>query len=269
MLLLFAAMKCEARPFIDRLGLKRDPSFINLEVYSGDGIKICITGMGKVDAATAVSSVLSSSVSTDDVILFNIGVCAGAESGCLYRINKIHDEDSGKDQYPDMIYRTDHPEICLHTSDGYKTDDLFSDDMGDFVYDMEGSAVFRAASFYISPDRIILFKIVSDHGDPDSVTAELCAEMIGRYSDELIKEMNQIASAALKADPYEKADEICERYSEMLHCTGYMTNALSRLIRYALSRDIDIESMLDPYLPVASKKEGKEVISDVERKLIL
>ena len=41
MLLLFAAMKCEARPFIDRLGLKRDPSFINLEVYSGDGIKIC------------------------------------------------------------------------------------------------------------------------------------------------------------------------------------------------------------------------------------
>ena len=179
-------MRCEAVPFIRTLGLKRDGSYGGFEVYRGDDITLCVTGMGKVDAACAVSAVLSSLIDIDRTLVVNIGVCAGMSAGTLYRISRIHDEDSGKDQYPDMLRKTEYLEMCLHTSDAYKLDDNFNDDMSEFVYDMEGASVFRAASSFVSPDRILMFKIVSDSGSPEEVTEQMCIDLIGRYTDKLI-----------------------------------------------------------------------------------
>jgi len=269
MIVYIMAMKCEAEPFINRLMLKRDPSYTNLEVYLGDDIRLCVTGMGKIDAASAVSQLLSSLPDPENALIVNAGTCAGRSQGTLYRINRIYDSDSSKDQYPDLIYKTDYPEMCLHTSDSYKTDDCFEDEMGEFVCDMEGSAIIRVASSFVSPDRILMFKIVSDLAEPELVTYEYCVELIGRYTDNIIEAVNRIKSGLISRDPYEQADMLCEKYASELHCTGYMTNALSRIIRYALSEGIDVDNMLTPYLPVLSKKEGKEVLSDVERKLIL
>lgn len=264
-------MRCEAKPYIDLLSLKRDPTFNNIEVYTGDDIKLCITGIGKADAASAVSILLASVADTDRTIVVNIGTAAGdiSHSGKMFRISRIHDEDSGKDQYPDMLWKTSFPEVCLHTSDGYKLDDVFSDDISDFVCDMEGSAIFRAAANFISPDRIIMLKAVSDSGSPESVTEQLCIDLMSRFASGIVSEVTKISSELPVSDKYQEAETIRAKYSELLHCTGYMDNSLSRLIRFAMSEGIDIDSMLASYLPVASKEEGKKVLQDVERKLVI
>ncbi|SEW09377.1 Nucleoside phosphorylase [Ruminococcaceae bacterium KH2T8] len=269
MICFFFAMRCEAIPFIRLLGLKRDSSFGGFEVYRGEDITLCVTGMGKVDAACAVSAVLSSVLDIEHTLVVNIGVCAGRKAGEIYRISRLHDEDSGKDQYPDMLLKTDYPEICLHTSDAFKLDDNFTDDMSEFVYDMEGAAVFRAASSYVSPDRILLFKVVSDSGSPEGVTEELCIDLIGRYSEKLIGEINEIYASLPSSGVYDEANKIFVKYSDLYHCTEYMNNTLNRLIRFALSEGVDIDYMLAGYLPIENKKAANEALSDVERRLIL
>ncbi len=266
MIAIFVAMPGEATPFIDALGLKGSGDIAGSRVYSDDKYILTITGIGKVNAACAVTALLSKYEEDIDLVV-NIGTCAGEDKGRTDVIDRICDIDSGRDFYPDMVYKIPFDEICLHTSDRYKTDSSFNDEYGRFVYDMEGAAVFAAASNFVSPDRIILIKTVSDSGDPDIVTAGYCVDLLSPSVQSTLKLIEDIASC-VSSDPYSEADSITSCYEEQLHCSEYMRNDLKRLIRFALSSDIDIRTLIDPYLPVRDRVEGKKVMEDVRQKLL-
>ena len=266
MIAIFIAMPGEAAPFIEALGLKGIGDISGFRVFAGEGYILTVTGIGKVNAACAVTRILS--VYGDNTYLVvNIGTCAGEDKGHTYVINRACDIDSGKDYYPDMVYKTPYNEMCLHTSDRYKTDSSFNDEYGRFVYDMDGASVFAAASNFLSPDRILLIKTVSDAGDPDIVTADYCVDLLKPTVEDTIKLIEDIASV-LPVAPYTQADELTSKYEQELHCSEYMRNELKHLIRFALSSDTDIKSHIDPYLPVKDRVEGKKVLEDVRKNLI-
>lgn len=265
MIAIFIAMKGEASPFIEALGLKGFGDISGFKVFSNEKYILTLTGIGKINAACAVTRVLSMYEDIDLVV--NIGTCAGEDKAHTYVIDKACDIDSGKDYYPDMVYKTPFDEMSLHTSDRYKTDGSFTDGYGPYVYDMEGAAVFAAASNFVSPDRIILIKTVSDAGDPDIVTTDYCINLLKPSVENTIKLMEDIASVLLE-EPYSEADKIASAYDEELHCSEYMRNELKHLVRFALSSGIDIKSLIDPYLPVRDRVEGKKVLEDVRKKLL-
>ena len=132
---------------------------------------------------------------------------------------------------------------------------------------MEGSSVFAAASNFVSPDRIVLIKTVSDAGDPDIVTTDYCINLLKPSVADTIKLMEDISSD-LPEDPYSEADKITSDYEDKLRCSEYMRNELKHLVRFALSSDIDIRSLIDPCLPVRDRVEGKKVLEDVRKKLL-
>ena len=265
MIAVFIAMKGEATPFIEALGLKGFGDISGFKVFANEKYILTLTGIGKVNAACAVTSVLSAYEDIDLVV--NIGTCAGEDKAHTYVINKACDIDSGKDYYPDMVYKTSFDEMCLHTSDRYKTDSGFIDEYGPYVYDMEGSSVFAAASNFVSPDRIVLIKTVSDAGDPDIVTTDYCINLLKPSVADTIKLMEDISSD-LPEEPYSEADKITSDYEDKLRCSEYMRNELKHLVRFALSSDIDIRSLIDPCLPVRDRVEGKKVLEDVRKKLL-
>lgn len=266
MIAIFIAMQGEAAPFIEALGLKGFGDISGFRVFSNDNCILTVTGIGKVNASCAVTRILSMYEEEIDLVV-NIGTCAGEDKGHTYVINRACDIDSGKDFYPDMVYKTPYDEMCLHTSDRYKTDSDFTDEYGRYVYDMEGASVFAAASNFVSPDRIVLLKTVSDAGDPDIVTADYCVNLLKSSVESTLKLIEDIASS-LPEEPYTKADELTSKYEQELHCSEYMRNELKHLIRFALSLDVDISSKLDAYLPVKDRVEGKKVLEDVKKFLL-
>ncbi|SMC33079.1 Nucleoside phosphorylase [Oscillospiraceae bacterium] len=266
MIALFFAMKGEADPYIDALGLKGAGDISGFKIYSDDTYILCVTGMGKVNSACAVTRILSLYEGKIDIAV-NIGTCAGEDVGRTYIINRICDIDSGRDLYPDMLYKSPFVEISLHTSDRYKKDSVFEDDYGPYVYDMEGAAFFISASNFLSPDRILLFKTVSDPGDPDIVTADYCRSLLEPSVQDITALIGDIVSS-FEGDPYLAADTMACKYSEELHCSEYMRNDLNRLIRYALSSGVDIASYIDERLPIRDRIEGKKVLEDVRKMLL-
>ena len=266
MIALFFAMKGEAEPFIDALGLKGSGDISGYKVFSNENYILTVTGMGKINAACAVTRIVSLYEESIDLVV-NIGTCAGEDKGHTYIINRISDIDSGRDFYPDMVYKTHFDEICLHTSDRYKKDSVFEDEFGPYVYDMEGAAVFAAAYNFLSPDKIILIKTVSDSGDPDIVTRDYCIKLLMPSVKYTLKLIEGIAST-FQENPYNEADSFTSYYEDKLHCSEYMRNDLKHLIRFALSSDIDIKRIIDSYLPVKDRAEGKKVLEDVRQSLL-
>lgn len=266
MIAIFIAMQGEAAPYIEALGLKGSGDISGFRTFSDEKYILTVTGIGKINAACAVTRILSLYEGRIDLVV-NIGTCAGEDKAHTYVINRICDMDYRKDLYPDMVYKTPFEEMTLHTSDIYKTDSCFTDEYGPYVYDMEGSAVFIAASNFVSPDRIMLIKTVSDSGDPDSVTDDYCVDLLGSSVKDTVDLIGRIG-AIVRSDPYAAADELTARYEKELHCSEYMRNDLKRLIRFALSSGIDIGSIIDPYLPVRDRIEGKKVLDDVRDRLI-
>ena len=115
MITVFIAMKQEAAPLIERLSLKHTSSPI-FETYENERIRLIITGLGKINAASATGFCLGR-YGTDSHYI-NFGTAAGKDMqiGKTFFAAQIIDESSSKECFPDIA---DHsfPHVSLHTVD--------------------------------------------------------------------------------------------------------------------------------------------------------
>lgn len=108
MIYLFTALYEEADLFIQKFSLKKNmenPRF--QEFYRQEfGIRLTITGVGELAAASAVSSICTQYKPEEGDILLNIGTCADiAGNNDVYICNKIIEQATGKTFYPDLLYQ--------------------------------------------------------------------------------------------------------------------------------------------------------------------
>ena len=235
MIYIFTAFYAEAKSIITRYNLKmqQKQAAVRFDVFSNDDIMLVITGVGEINAASAVANIGGAyGIGADDVLV-NIGSCAGSECmisdtmpgenmctyatqdenkqnhkrGCVFLINKITEQSTGRTFYPDMLLKSDMDECEAVTV----SKPLTAEEMGKLsdrsvqvsdickndrtivsrVYDMEAAAVYQAASLFVGPHRMHFIKVVSDSGekiDQSHITEAFAAvnDKICGYIDKLI-----------------------------------------------------------------------------------
>ena len=229
---------------------------------ASEDIDITVMGIGKVNAAFTVGRLFPSPLTRNNLssdVVINIGCCCSKDLKGMFVVNKITDEASGKDYYPDVLRIKGLPEAALVTSD--RT--VNSPEPG-LLYEMEASAVWQAASKLLSPDRIIFLKIVSDSGDVDKLTRSYIKDLMDSYSEQLTETVEYIRSTIELRKNADDVDDICE----LLSASSSMRIQISELIRFSQSMGIDgRELFMNEANGKCTRVLGKEVISRVRAKL--
>ena len=237
------------------------------QVFHGGGIILAITGVGKNAASVCVSRVLTQVrpegrlLPEDLVISFGCAGCTDYEVGDVLQISRILDQDSAHWYYPDLCIATDFPSAPLITSSRPVAceDDH---DLGGFLYDMEGSAVFASASYFGGPHQILLFKAVSDLLDPDSVTPEGLKYLMAAASQPLIAWMEGLMGEVDEgADCANETESLHDLLVEQMHLSTYQSRELTSLLHYCALSNIPVEPVLDTLrqeelLPAPNKRKG-------------
>ena len=231
MISIITAIHWEAKPFIDRFGLKRDLSVKSFELFKGEGISLIVSGIGKIRSAIATTYLLGHLPEPKLSSVFNIGVCGAKIEfgiGDLFLVNKITDNGTGKRYYSDLLIRHSLHEAGIETFDTPVDESEMSDPDFDLV-DMEASGFFEAASVFLPPSQIFCLKVVSDHLEVGSLSRDIAESLIGRHVETI--EQFMMKQAALSQPTLSALDEAeRELLSEVGEC---LRLTLSQTIEFA------------------------------------
>ena len=190
MKLLVAALLQEARPFLERLDLKKHSFGHGLEFWLGKEYAILVTGTGRVPAAVRVARALQLPEMEGVGHVMNIGICGCADSrtpvGAAFLINKIEEAATGRTYFPDMLAKHPFAEAMLVTVDRPCVDGA-SELREPILYDMEAAGIFQAASAFVSVDRMHFLKVVSDHLEQGQLSKDAVENLLEAVADELLE----------------------------------------------------------------------------------
>jgi nucleoside phosphorylase len=327
MVTVFCALYCEAEGIISHYQLHKDNSNPRFQGFAdlNRTIRVVITGVGAIAAATAVGSTAERySIGKEDMLL-NFGVCAGVNVPCgdLYLCSKLTELETGRTFYPDMLYRHPFGEAALVTgrniwtgsgeaetapepaatrnvlnAEEVKQAESRPKELATVLYDMEGAAIYQAASYYVGPHRMQFLKLVSDNGTDTGSNAEIDACVAGQehntrvspsspaairqliqaheseifvYIDQLIaltgRETEKTKTVSENDDPW------FERLCVDLHCSKVMGDELRQQLYYQELSGNDYEKILqgmyeEGLLPCKDKREGKKCLEELKRRFL-
>ena len=274
MLYVFCALYGEAKPFIEKYELERDMSFSHYQVFGNADMILTITGVGVLPAAMAVTEVCTRIPPVSCDYLLNAGICGSIDSdvtaGDVFLVNKISDDVTKKEYYPDIIYKTGILEkaLCTVTVPGYVEGALT---------DMESSGVYAAGERFFSADRMVFLKAVSDMGDTENAPRELkerCADTLLEKAEVFINEALEQSRRGIK-DSLEQGKrgeddlaEKIEKLAEDLRLSATMNAGLKQLLRYMSIEGGDVRGLIERIyeeeeLPVKVKSKGKRIYDGI------
>ena len=154
MLTIYCALFAEAQEIIRIFQLKKENEKHHFEVFSDleKGIRVVITGVGAVAAATAVAEISTCYPPESADLICNFGSCGAAEEtpvGTVYLCNKLTEEISGRTFYPDICYRHPFTEAELVSCAQIRAPGGMESDRkeeGQRLYDMEAAAIYQASN---------------------------------------------------------------------------------------------------------------------------
>ncbi|MDE7324024.1 MAG: hypothetical protein K2N73_15185 [Lachnospiraceae bacterium] len=285
MVYIFTAMYCEAHIFIRQFNLIKNQECTWYQEFYNEtaDIRLAVTGVGEIAAATVVSSVCSIYRPTQNDLLFNIGICAHTTtSDGVFLCNKIIEKATGKTFYPDMLYRHNFNEGTIVTgmlswiADHDDTQMTVSITTGN-LYDMEAAAVYQAGIHFFGPHQMIFLKIVSDKGVLEEVSKEQISLLMEKYQQCIFDYIDLFSTISLKSGNCKdhlcpKNEQLIETFCADLHCTKTMQHSMKQYIRYLTLSEIDYVSIIhnmyeQKLLPCKDKKEGKQRFEEFKRKL--
>lgn len=157
------ALLIEALPIIQRFNLKPLPLLNRFRVYAEDEYVLIISGTGKIKSAIATALILKEN-HTQDLHIINFGFCGSLSDpiGSVALIHKIKDNETNHSFYPDILLKSKIKQKRLVTSSQLVLKHHSSENL---LYDMEGSAFFESAQFFLPFHQIHLLKVVSDNLD--------------------------------------------------------------------------------------------------------
>lgn len=272
MIYLVIALREEAGPLIRHFHLSKAEG--SLPVFSNDEITLILSGSTPLNAASHTAAELSRHEIKPTDFLINIGTCAGGShraKGTILLINRISDFASGRDYYPDILASSLKEETRLITGSRIHTAEhpVLSERLADTVYDMEGSAVFHAASLFLAPHQLRFLKIVSDDGTnlPSPEEIRLLAESSLPVLEREIEAMKlQCGESELKEMD---TDPVAELFCSSLT----MKRQIRQLLQYCERMGIDWQKTIEQYkaealLPALTKEKGKKLLQEVTDELL-
>jgi len=169
MISIVTALDCEARPLIQHFKLQRCQSFKPFPLYTGENIKLAVSGIGKLNALSVTSAMagiqagdkLTQHSHISEIAWLNVGIGGHAlhEVGSAFLVHKVTDDnDKNKTFYPVWAGKWPCSSTNLMT-----VSELACDYSHHTIHDMEGSGFCEAASRYSTVELVHLLKIVSDN----------------------------------------------------------------------------------------------------------
>lgn len=277
MFFIVCALHCEATPLISALSLRKDNAACPYDTFFSEdnSCVLVISGTGPIAGASATTYLLTLFRFTQGQdFLMNFGSCAGKAPG-LYLINKITEDTTGRDFYPDMLYDLSSCGLPASKEKALVTVDHVVDSLPDTdsLYEMEAAGIFQAASRFIPPHRMLFLKYVSDSGadDPKQITREHLTNCAMEHVSTVLSVFDKLKDAVEDAPSIDM-----DLFLTSVHAfcaSETMQHELRQLFTYAAAADIPISEILDSFyesgaLPASSKRDGKAVLDELRKRLI-
>lgn len=253
--ILFAcALFIEAKPLIKHFNLKKQQNLKNFQLFSNNDTYLVITGTGKTASAVGTTLALSK-LNQTDVQVINLGICGSLKekTGKMFLINKINDNDTNRDFYPDNLIKTSLPQKSLITvgkvlnrESGSRFWTSQKNSTQTPLIDMEGSSFFEAASFFIPVNQIYLLKIVSDNLNQKKLEKDLVTEIIEKNLNDVELFVNNLKKQKLgEKDFFIQNETIINKLFEKSYFTATQQSQIKKYLRdICLNQEISLDKFL-------------------------
>ena len=162
------ALYAEAKPIIEFFDLKKvDDEYF--KIYKNSNIILIISGIGKIEAAMALSHLFTKYYDFKKIV--SIGIAAATKNlsiGELVNVNKIIDKEE------DKVYHLKDIDFLKNLSVTTSSKPLTTAKTP--LGDMESSALYRCAKVYKIEPTIL--KVVSDYFEPEKVKKDEISSLI-------------------------------------------------------------------------------------------
>jgi len=182
MLVILTALHCEAKPLIAHFKLKVGSFKSPFPIYHNDKVYLGVSGIGKVNAAFAVSY-LGKILEKYIICWLNVGIAGHRRVAinALFVADKVIDGGTLKTYYPTHIDPLDMTTSTLCTVD--KPETIFPDE---YLYDMEASGFMQAALKFSTSELTHCVKIVSDNlFEKTPLDGKIIERLIGNHLTEI------------------------------------------------------------------------------------
>jgi len=263
MIYFVVALACEAKPLIRVLNLKSVANHANYPLYENDRFRLIVTGIGKLNAATATSYLASLSEIKKNNAWLNVGIAGhlDADIGSPFLANKIIDGGSGLSWYPIFIRPFAVKSTSLvtqdHAQNKYEPNTL---------YDMEAAGFYLAASRFNTTEFVHSLKIVSDNQTspagylPEKEVSQLIASNI-EIIEQTALHINE------SAQQWQRISETSPDFDKFLarwHFTVYQQNSLKQLLKRWKTL-LDDQSIWNQ--DITNLADAKQVLRYIQQKL--
>jgi hypothetical protein len=290
MITIYCAIYQEAQELIRAYQLKKETKQKHFQVFSKEdaGIRVVITGVGSVAAATAVAELSTCYPPESSDVFLNFGSCAAGEDyavGAVYLGHKITEACSGRTFYPDVLYR--HPfaeEQIVSLAAVASSEDLLK---RDGLYDMESAAIYQSGNYYYCPHQMIFLKVVTDHGMTQQMNAKESlqvsdfVETMAKASPQVhsfVEKLRDISNQQRESVKNQRAIKLqtaedAKVLTEALHCSVTMQAELTQLLYYCRLTGTEYDKILKEYrrqgrLPTKDKREGKKLLEELKTRVL-
>ena len=227
----FCALPCEAEPLLRHYDLQQLKQFPLFRIYQSPEheYSLCITGIGRINAAAAVSYHFASINPAASDIWLNIGVGGHQQlalgEACL--ANKVSDVDRKNCWYPQLVFTPPCKVGPLQTLDHPSTE------YEDCLYDMEAAGFYNMAIRTGTAELVHCLKIISDNEQHPSIdkNKQRVTDLIRERLDVIDALLAELKPLSDELDTINSAPEALPVFLENWRFTQSQKIILSRLLR--------------------------------------
>lgn len=274
LMLITTALFPEAKPCIEILNLTHFETNGKWNLYRNNEFALIVTGTGPIRAATTLSSVLSRLSFSNEIpkLIVNLGLTGArsAASGSCFLINQIRHHASGRTYIPDILVKHRFAEAGLLCVDKPLYDKSVIPPHLDLA-DMESAGLFEAASHFLSPHQILLFKIVSDNLEQKSITSYHIENLLKPHLEDIFDHSRKVVSYFnIKHDPIKNYHHLITELSQYFSLTLTQQRQLKNWSRHYILRKGSLS--FDDYIaqdPPKTPEQRKLLLHQLKNQLLL
>jgi hypothetical protein len=161
------ALKPEAQAFVDKYKLQKS-KLGDFTFFSNQETRLILSGLGVKNAMFATQTLIDYFDITDDDIYINVGICGANKKypiGTLIEIGAINYENKTYILHPELETTL----TCLNTE---QKEEKYE------IVDMESFGFYEAVIHSPAIKNIFIFKVVSDHFEPEKVTKDTTKSLV-------------------------------------------------------------------------------------------
>lgn len=251
----------EAKALITHYSLKRSAE-LPWPFYTSDEATLIVSGSGIHNAMIASGVLFGARPPGIHDVLINVGICGAPErfdiSSLLIAHKLVYGDTS---RYPDILFSHPFEECSVRCVDSPQ------DTVLDTPVDMESFGIFLAAERFFDAHLMVFVKVVSDHFNPQNVSASNASLLIEHHVIGIIDVIDRIVSLQTPA----LFDETENRRLQLI-ATHLTKSQFQRLIdacsHYKLTHAASLPQWIDMPQGLHQKNQRKEWLDTLCLRLI-